>query len=71
MNYSCGDEIEVLIDREGLGMDEGVGHMPDDTVVVIVGAGGKIGESVRATVVSVARTPLGASLLANAKTQGL
>lgn len=62
-----GDEIEVVIDRDGLGIDEGIGHMPDETMVVIVGAGGKVGECIRATVVSIEQTPLGASVLANAK----
>ena len=67
MNYCCGDEIEVVIDRDGLGIDEGIGHLPDETMVVIFGAGGKVGEAVQATVVGVERTPLGASVLANAK----
>lgn len=62
-----GEEIEVVIDREGLGVDEGIGHLPDETMVVIVGAGGKVGESVRATVMSIERTALGASVMANAK----
>jgi len=67
MNYCCGDEIEVVIDREGLGIDQGIGHLPDETMVVIVGAGGKVGEAVLATVVGIERTPLGPSLMANAK----
>jgi len=67
MDYRRGDEIEVVIDREGLGADEGIGHLPDDTMVVIFGAGGKVGTAVQATVVAVERTPLGASVLANAK----
>lgn len=67
MSYCSGDEIEVVIDREGLGLDEGIGHLSDDTMVVIVGASDRVGEAVRATVVGVARTPLGASLMANAK----
>ena len=68
MNSYCrGDEIEVVIDRDGLGMDEGVGHLPDETMVVIVGAGGRIGEAVQATVVAVERTPLGPGLRANAR----
>lgn len=66
MNYRRGDEIEVVIDREGLGKDQGVGHMPDETMVVIVGAADKIGQSVKATVVSIERTSLGPSLMANA-----
>jgi len=67
MDYCCGDEIEVVIDRDGLGLDEGIGHLPDETMVVIVGAGGKVGTAVQATVMGVERTPLGASVLANAK----
>lgn len=67
MDYSHGDEIEVVIDREGLGVDAGVGHMPDETMVVIVGAGGRVGEAVHATVIGFAQTPLGTSVLANAK----
>ncbi len=67
MDYCCGDEIEVVIDRDGLGVDEGIGHLPDETMVIIVGAGGKVGTAVQATVMCVERTPLGASVLANAK----
>lgn len=66
MNYRRGDEIEVLVDREGLGADQGVGHLPDETMVVVVGAADKIGESVRATVIGIEQTSLGSSLLANA-----
>ena len=67
MDCCCGDEIEVVIDREGLGMDEGIGHLPDDTMVVIFGAGGKVGEAVQATVVAIEKTRLGPSVLANAR----
>ena len=67
MNYNRGDEIEVVIDRDGLGIDQGVGHLPDETMVVIVGAGGKVGSSVRATITAIEETSLGASVLANAK----
>jgi uncharacterized protein YacL len=67
MDYRRGDEIMVVIDREGLGVDEGIGHLPDDTMVVIAGAGGKIGEAVQAIVTSVERSLLGSSVRANAK----
>ncbi len=67
MNCCCGDEIEVVIDRDGLGMDEGIGHLPDNTMVVIFGAGGKVGEAVQATVVAIQSTRLGSSVLANAR----
>lgn len=64
MSYRFGDEIEVVIDRDGLGMDEGVGHLPDETMVIISGAGGKVGEAVRATVLALESTRLGSSILA-------
>ncbi|MCE5198595.1 MAG: hypothetical protein ABFD54_16535 [Armatimonadota bacterium] len=67
MFYSRGDEIEVVIDREGLGVDEGVGHLADETMVVIVGAGGRIGQAVQATVMAIQKTRLGPSLIANAR----
>jgi uncharacterized protein YacL len=66
MGYRYGEQIEVVIDREGLGMDEGIAHMPDETMVVVVGAGGKVGELIRATVLTVEHTPLGPSVRANA-----
>lgn len=67
MDYTHGDEIVVVIDREGLGVDQGIGHLADETLVVIAGAGGKVGESVEATVMGMVRTPLGNSVLAYAK----
>lgn len=67
MNYCHGDEIEVIITRESLAVDAGVGYLPDETMVVIVGAGDKVGESVQATIVGFERTPVGSSILANAK----
>lgn len=66
MSYKYGDEIVVTIDREGLGTDEGIAHLPDETMVVIFGAGGMVGESVKATIVSSWQSPLGSSFLANA-----
>ena len=39
MKYQTGDEIVVKIDRQGLRVDEGIAHLPDETMVVIVGAG--------------------------------
>ena len=67
MGYSPGDEIEVVVDREGLGSDQGIGHLPDNTMVVIVGAGARVGESVQATVMGFEQMRLGVSVLANAK----
>ena len=67
MSYRNGEQIEVVIDRQGLDINEGIGHLSDNTMVVIVGAGNKVGEAVQATVVNVAMTPLGASVMAYAK----
>ena len=67
MGYCCGEDIEVVVDREGLGLDEGIGHLPDDTMVVIVGAGARVGESVQATIIGLEKMRLGCSLVANAK----
>lgn len=65
--YVRGDEIEVTIDRQGLGEGEGIAHLPDETMVVIAGAGDMVGTAVQATIVSVEKTPLGSSVRANAK----
>ena len=67
MTYIPGDEIEVVIARDGLADDAGIGYLPDETMVVIVGGAGRVGESVHATIVGMERTPLGASLVANAE----
>lgn len=67
MNYSRGEEIEVVIDRDGLADDAGIGYLPDKTMVLIVGGGGRVGESVQATIVRTEETPLGSSLVANAR----
>jgi len=66
MEYLYGEEIEVRIDREGLGQNVGVAHLPDETMVVIAGAGGRVGESIHATIVGMEKTPIGLSFLANA-----
>lgn len=67
MTYGHGDEIEVIIDRDGLGMDAGIAHLPDETMVIIIGAGGRVGESIRAKIIGLESTRLGASFLANAE----
>jgi len=65
--YQNGDEIIVKIDRQGLGVDEGIGHLPDETMVVIVGAGERVGETVEAVITGKLETSLGESLIASAK----
>lgn len=65
--YHPGEEIVVTVDRIGLGEDEGIAYLPDDTMVVVVGAGKNIGETVEAVISCVRETFLGPSILANAK----
>jgi uncharacterized protein YacL len=69
MRYRAGDEITIMVDREGLGQDEGIGiaHLPDETMVVVVGAGSLVGQTIDAVVTNVLQTSLGDSLLAAAK----
>lgn len=64
MDYQKGDEIDVVIDRDGLGDDQGIGHI-DDTMVVIVGAGGMVGECIHAKIISLEKLRLGSSLVAS------
>ena len=67
MNYGRGENIEVVIDREGIGGETGIGHLSDDTMVVIFGAGGRVGEAVQATIMATEQMMLGSSVIAYAK----
>jgi len=67
MHYRSGDEISITVDREGLGIDEGIAHLPDETMVVVVGAGASVGKTMDAVVTNVVQTSLGDCLLASAK----
>jgi uncharacterized protein YacL len=67
MRYRTGDEISITVDREGLGLDEGIAHLPDETMVVVIGAGSNVGQTVDAVVTSILQTSLGDCLLASAK----
>lgn len=66
-HYHTGDEIVVKVDREGLGIDEGIAHLPDETMVVIVGAGNHVGETISAVITGQLQTSLGDSFMANVK----
>ena len=67
MHYRAGDEISITVDREGLGLDEGIAYLPDETMVVVVGAGASVGQTVDAVVTTTLQTSLGDCLLASAK----
>lgn len=64
MTYGRGDEIDVVIARDGLADDAGIAYLPDQTMVVIVGGAGRVGESVHATIVKMEQTLAGSSLVA-------
>lgn len=66
-HYHSGDEMTIFIDREGLGVDEGIGHLPDETMVVVVGAGARVGQPVEVVITQQLETSLGNSLMAAAK----
>jgi uncharacterized protein YacL len=65
--HHAGEEIVVVVDRQGLCQDEGIAHLPDDTMVVVLGAGERVGQTVEAVVTGTLQTSLGVSLMASAK----
>lgn len=67
MGYRPGEELVVTVDREGLDPGEGIGHLADETMVVIVGAGARVGEAVEVVVSKILETSLGTSLMAYPK----
>ena len=67
MNYNSGDEIDVVIDRDSLADGAGIAHLPDDTMVVIVGAASRVGEPVHATIIGIEKMRLGTSVVASVK----
>lgn len=66
MTYCRGEEIDVVIARDALADDAGIAYLPDETMVLIVGGAGRVGESIHARIVNLEHTPLGSSLVANA-----
>lgn len=67
MRCRNGQEITITVDREGIGIDEGIAHLSDETMVVVLGAGSRVGETVDATVMGMLETSLGDCVLASAK----
>jgi uncharacterized protein YacL len=65
--HHSGEKIVVVVDRQGLCLDEGIAHLPDDTMVVILGAGERVGQTVEAVVTGTLQTSLGDSLMASAE----
>lgn len=66
--YHRGDEIRVRVERAGIEPGEGIAHLQDETMVIVLGAGPKVGQTVDAIVTSDIQTSLGDSLIAALKT---
>ncbi len=56
---SAGDEISVVVVREGKELHQGVGYLDDGTMVVVENARGRVGDTVSARVTSVLQTSAG------------
>lgn len=67
IHYQTGDEVALKIDRQGICNNDGIAHLPDETMVVILGAGAQVGETVEAIITGKLQTSLGDSLIASAK----
>lgn len=64
--YHRGDEIRVRVERAGIEPNEGIAHL-DETMVIVLGAGPRVGETVDAVVTNDIQTSLGNSLIAALK----
>ncbi len=67
VNYQMGDEIVVKVDRSGIDWDKGIGHLSDDSMVVIIGAGRRVGQEVQAIIAGQVETSAGSSYVAYTK----
>ena len=67
MLFRPGEELLVEVEREGLDPGEGIGHLPDETMVVIVGGASKVGEQIEVVVSRILETSLGRSVMAYPK----
>ena len=65
--FRPGEELLVEVEREGLDPGEGIGHLPDETMVVIVGGASKVGEQIEVVVSRILETSLGMSVMAYPK----
>ena len=67
MLFTPGEELVVEVEREGLDPGEGIGHLPDETMVVIVGGASKVGEQIEVIISRILETSLGNSVMAHPK----
>lgn len=61
---SPGEEIDLLLEKEGSETDQAVGYLDDGTMVVVEGAAHRIGETVPVEIANVLRTSVGRLLFA-------
>lgn len=59
-----GDSFSITIERAGENPGQGVGHLPDGSMVVVESAASRIGETLEVTVTNVLQTPAGRLLFA-------
>ncbi len=60
----AGEELEVIISKEGKEANQGVAYLEDGTMIVVDGGNGKVGEKVYVTVTSVLQTSAGRMIFA-------
>jgi uncharacterized protein YacL len=62
-----GEELTIKITHEGKERQQGVGYLPDGTMVVVEDAKGKVGIDVIAIIAKVHQTPAGQLFFARLK----
>ena len=62
--FAPGERIEVRIAEKGTNRGQGVGHLPDGTMVVVDKAAGRIGQTVTAECLRFRETPAGRMIFA-------
>ncbi len=66
----AGETVAIEIVKEGREASQGVGYLPDGTMVVVDGGRNHVGESLQAQVTSVLQTNAGRMIFARAVTEG-
>ena len=61
-----GEEIEIKVVQEGKERNQGVGYLPDGTMIVVEEGVDYVGKNVTATVSRVLQTPAGRMIFAKA-----
>ena len=60
----AGDRVKLVIDSKGSGSEQGVGHLPDGTMVVVEDAKSKIGKEINVEIMRFHQTPAGRLIFA-------